>query len=484
MTRRGHAAAAWCLVGICVGRLWLMPLSSSLWVDELVTFFVIRNPGHPSFSVAPQVPQSLYYWLPRFSTTLFGTSEIALRLPSVVAMLCGLFFIARIAARAIHRESASFAVFAALAFRNFDYFAGDARPYGLGIAVASAAVLFLLRWLDEGKARDAAVFTALAAALWYIHLFYWPFYLYFGACALLRFAAKDTPLKPWHAALAAAPIAAALIPAALTALRISRQAGAHAFNELPTLRNLFYLLHGFPVLIASAAFWAIGRLRRPPAQTGGSGRGLALAILWWLVCPLCLFVYSGLSGNGVLIIRYASLMLPGLALTITALAARFLPHASWRPAALSMGLVALALAGDWTHLWPAHEHDNWRDAAAFESAVASDATPVLCPSPFVEAQPPVWTPDYPIPSFLYSHLGFYPLKGRFKTLPFQPAPESDRYLASLLPAELLPARRFVVYGSTRKVEAIEHWLARRPEMASWRRRSRVFDNLSVSIYDQ
>jgi hypothetical protein len=478
----GRAAkVAWVLLFLCVARVWLMALPSSLWVDELVTLFVVRHPGHASFAVAPQVPLSIYYWLPRASLAMFGSSEIALRLPSVLAMLCTLLFVARIAVRTIHASAAWFAVFAALAFRNFDYFAVDARPYGLGMAVASASVLFLVRWLDGARVRDGVLFAALAGALWWVHLFYWPFYLLYTGYAGIRFARRDTAVKVWQAYVAAGAIGCAIAPVALTALRISREAGAHAFNELPTLRNLFYLAHGFPILICLALAWGLARVRRWRSP-GVSRSGFMLALIWWLVCPVCLFAYSKLSGNGVLIMRYASLMLPGIALTVTAIVGAFLPAANWRAAALCTGVVALALTGDWTHLWPAHEHDDWRDAAAWERTLASDDTPVLCPSPFVEAQPPVWKPDYPVVSFLYSHLEFYTIRGHLKLLPFQPAPESERYLDALLRSDLLPAGRFVEYGSTRKVEALDRWVSRQPELAGWRRESREFDNLSVVIY--
>jgi hypothetical protein len=51
------------LLTVCIARLWLVPLPSSFRVDELVTAFVVKHPGHASFAVAPQVPQSIYYWL-------------------------------------------------------------------------------------------------------------------------------------------------------------------------------------------------------------------------------------------------------------------------------------------------------------------------------------------------------------------------------------------------------------------------------------
>lgn len=73
--------SAWVLpvvLALCIVRLWLAPLPSSFWVDEMGTAFLVRHgAGHPSFEAAPQVPMSVYYLLPRLAQSLFGFSEIA-----------------------------------------------------------------------------------------------------------------------------------------------------------------------------------------------------------------------------------------------------------------------------------------------------------------------------------------------------------------------------------------------------------------------
>ncbi len=469
------------LLAACIARLWLMPLSSSLWVDELVTVFVVRYPGHPSFAAAPQVPESIYYVLPRLAWTFFGSSEAALRLPSVIAMGAALFFIARIAARLIHPAAAWFGVFACLAFRTFDYFAADARPYGLGIAVASAGVLFLIRWFDHARGFDEGVFILLAALLWRVHLFYWPFYLLFAMYGAIRLFQRDTRVSKVQIAVALAATAGALAPVAGTAIRISGHAAQHAFNELPTLRNLFYLTHCPALLTLAVVAWIISRLLRWPPP-GARPEGQVLIFGWWLICPISLFLYSRISGNGVLIMRYASLMLPGIALAATAITARFIPPDKWKPAAVCVGIAALGLAGDWNMLWPSHERDDWREAAALERSAARDDTPVICPSPFIEAQPPLWTRGYPFPSFLYSHLQYYTLKGKLRLFPFASSPESERYLQDLVVAELAPSGRFVLYGSGRALQPLDRSLMARPEFAGWRRTLKRFDEISVIVW--
>jgi hypothetical protein len=94
------------LLVLCVARLWLMPLPSSFWIDEMATVFVVRHGGaDPSLKVAPQVAESIYYWLPRASEKMLGLSETVYRLPSVLVMGLALFLIARLAARLIRPQA-------------------------------------------------------------------------------------------------------------------------------------------------------------------------------------------------------------------------------------------------------------------------------------------------------------------------------------------------------------------------------------------
>src|SRR6202044_932347 len=109
------------VLAVCITRLWLMPLNSSFWVDEMATVFVVQHGGsHPSLAVAPQVPDSIYYRLPEAAQSILGFSEISYRLPSVLLMGIALILIARLAARLIVPEAAWFAVFACLSMRGFN----------------------------------------------------------------------------------------------------------------------------------------------------------------------------------------------------------------------------------------------------------------------------------------------------------------------------------------------------------------------------
>src|SRR5215469_4695863 len=187
------------LLALLVARLWVEQIGSSFWVDEMVTAFVVHHgAADQSLGVAPQVPKSVYYAIPRAADAIFGTREPAYRLPSILLSLATLWLIARLAARLIHPAAAWFAVFACFGCKELNWEAPDARPYAMGFCVMAAAALLLIRWLDSGRTSYAAAFVILAALIWRIQLIFWPVYVVFAVYAIVRLARRETPVTWWR----------------------------------------------------------------------------------------------------------------------------------------------------------------------------------------------------------------------------------------------------------------------------------------------
>ena len=483
------------LLTLCIGRLWLVPLPSSFWVDELVTAFVVKHPGHASFAVAPQVPQSIYYWLPAAAQALFGTSEIAYRVPSMLAMAIALWFTALLASRLIHPRAGWFAIFAALSIRGIDYFALDARPYALGMMMAAASLYFLVRWLDSARWLDAAAFVLCAALIWRVHLLYWPFYLVPAVYTALRMSKGETRVR-WPQCLAVgAATALALVPQALSALHLATGAQSHVFVAPPTLHVFEHELHWNVPLLCGAAAWIFAWLRKKPEQQKPAttrsidASAWALILGWWLIHPVCIYLYSILTGNSVYVGRYVSIMLPGAALTATAVVSIWMPAhlPKWRTAAAAMALAALAFQGHWESLTFRHDVSDWRAAVQEVNRFAPDSsTPVIVPSPFVEARPPAWTLAYPLPGFLYAHLDGYPISGKPYLFPFESpvdSPEGVQYAEQLaLSGELTRTNKWAIYGPLRHVRDWRKWFSARPEFAGWRNTLQEFGDVYVAEF--
>jgi len=474
------------LLAACVTRLWLMPLPSSFWLDELVTSFVVNYSAHPSFAIAPQVPESVYYWLPRAMRALFGFSEVAYRLPSVIAMGIALFLVGRIAARLIHPQAAWFAVFACFALAGFDYFADDARPYALGMFVAAAGIFFLIRWFDDARWLDAVLFLLFAALLWRVQLIYWPFYIVYAAYGVVSLRSRETKVRVLPALAIAALLLASLIPVFLTALSILRDAPTHVIAPAPSLHTFEHALHWNLVLICGFGGWLLQWLhveQAPSPVHSEEKRHVFLITAWWLFTPICLFLYSRLTAQSVFLPRYLSLMLPGAALCATAAAALHIPPARWKQAAAILGLGALVWMGQWNHIWPSHDGSDWRSAALAENRLAGSAsTPVLCMSPFIESTGRGWNPDYALPGFLYAHLSIYPILGVPYLLPIRTSPAAEQYAAQLASAKLPEAGRFLLYGQSWQVQYWHRWFAQRAELAGWGGAIEEYGDVAVGIF--
>jgi hypothetical protein len=481
------------LLAACIARLWLMPLPSSFWVDEMATVFVVQHgPNHPSFAVAPQVPDSIYYQLPRAAESLFGFSEVSYRLPSVLLMGIALFLIARLAARLIHPDAAWFVVFVCLSMRGINDQAADARPYALGTCIAAGSLWFLIRWLDSAHWWDAALFVVLAALLWRVHLLFWPFYIVLAIYAIVRLvrpeASYDT--RPgWLPTLAVfALLGVALLPVVIDAVNLFRQATSHVIVALPTLRDLRISLKFGLILICGAGAFVLGQLLRwPRVATFAFDSSFALIAAWWLLQPVGLFTVSRLTGSSMFVARYLYVGLPGAALAATLAAAYFIPPGYWKPLSFAFATGTLIMLGQWREPWPLHHGSDWRLAAHTidQWAMNDPDTPVLCPSPFIEARPPVWQPSYALPGFLYCHLPVYPFRGKPYLLPFEGSPEARRYVASLAEDTLPASGRFLIYGGAGSVRYWRNWFSILPEYSAWHReRLGPFGDVVVELFEK
>ena len=206
---------------------------------------------------------------------------------------------------------------------------------------------------------------------------------------------------------------------------------------------------------------------------------------WWACQPLALFAFSLLTGNNIFVTRYLWLSLPGAALAATAAAARFIPGDFWKPAAVILGSGVVLLMGGVPRLAPLHHDSNWREAARkIRSLGIQPATPVVYPSPFIEAKYPVWKPDYALPGFLYCHMLTYPAGGTPYLLPYTTSIEAERYAAGIAGGALASSDRFVVYGAQLNVDWWRRFFAQRPELAGWHsQRLGGFGDVEVVVFE-
>jgi len=461
------------VLAVLIIRLWLIVLPSSFWIDEIATVFVAwHGSNHASLlDAAPQAWQSWYYPAMKIWGTVFGFSEVAMRVPSILAMGGVLVLVARLSARLIHPESGWFAVFACLALRGINYQAANARPYALGMFLFAASLLFLVRWLDSARWLDAVGFIIGAASILYIHLLFWPSLLVFVLYAATRVGRRETHIGWGRLALVLIIWGALLLPVFFETLHLLGEARAHVIAPPPSLGQFLRSLKLLLVVLCGAGAWIIARLLKWPRPAILLTMPAMLLVLgWWFCQPVIIACFSWITHESLFVPHYLELALPGTALAATAAAAYFIPSGLWRRLSVVLGIGVLGFMGNWRELWPRHHGSDWRAAAQAVNRIETQAEiPVICPSPFIEARPPVWRPNYPLPGFLYAHLDVYPIQGRIYLFPFEDSTQAEAYADSLA-GTLSGSRRFLIYGWEPQVHFWRDWFRRSPEFAGWRMR--------------
>ncbi|MFI8827725.1 glycosyltransferase family 39 protein [Streptomyces sp. NPDC053431] len=138
-----------------------------LWEDELTTWDVVTRPTGRLLDTVQNVDAVLaaYYLLLHAWTGLFGDSDLALRMPSVLAAAGAAVCTALIGERLFGRRAGLVAGLLLALAPVMTRYAQEARPYALVVLAVALATLLLLRALDrpEGVARWSLYALAVAA---------------------------------------------------------------------------------------------------------------------------------------------------------------------------------------------------------------------------------------------------------------------------------------------------------------------------------
>ena len=407
--------------------LWIAPAWTSLWLDEGITYWVIKDGLGEAIRRAReyQGQSPLYFLIEWLAITLGGHSEFVLRLPSLVAIGLATWTILGLGRWLFDDETG---LVAATLFAYWVYLMSNmsynARPYALAIFAVAASTLALIRWFGSNRMRDAAIYVGFAALLLYSQ----PLYAgLFGVhlVALLEYRRRgktSVSILHFYAALGGAvALTLPLAPQMISFWRLHRA----VYLSSPPIAGVASLLLWPAAIIAATVLVQRRLVSQPPV----------FLYLWCLAPPLWLLCVTLLSGDVGPIGRYNYWQFPAIVLA-TAAALR----AIRRPLRLAV-LVALALLAFSQADRPALE--DWRRATALARPFVNAAdTPVLIRSGLPQARLRKWLEDPEAAQVVLAPLAFYPMPGAPKALPYE---LDDEYLRGvILPAVGIHARIIIV----------------------------------------
>ncbi|MBI2685886.1 MAG: glycosyltransferase family 39 protein [Acidobacteria bacterium] len=163
-----HEQPTWSLVYFIVFYLGCTLTASRLkdfWYDELFTYHMSRLPDWKTIVSALKAGADLnpppIYFFTRISHAVFGTGEIATRLPATLGFLLMLLCLYRIVAIRMNRPVAYSAIFFPLVTGAYRW-ATEARTYGVILGLAAAAVMF---WQQAGRVRENRALACVGLGL-------------------------------------------------------------------------------------------------------------------------------------------------------------------------------------------------------------------------------------------------------------------------------------------------------------------------------
>jgi mannosyltransferase len=342
--------------------------SPSLWRDEAYTKDAInRSLGH-LFAMLNHMDavHGAYYVIVHFFAEVFGTSEAALRFPSLCAMAVATAFTAAIGRRAARMAAPTASgpwpdatgLIAGLVFATapyMTYYAQMARPYAFVTMCATIASYLLLRAVSAGSSAGAADVGAAAGGrrwwIWYaVAMAFTGLFNTFGLLLIPAHALTVLAIAPGSRSwlrktavpwlIAGVAAGAVLIPLLLISFRERVQIAWLTKPDLTTVRILVTNFAGSRLLILPVALLALGGIAagivdwRASVSGAGSAAGAAdggpgaadgevfrmspaaLALPWLVVPPVLLLAVS--LEKPVYNARYVEYCLPALALLVAA----------------------------------------------------------------------------------------------------------------------------------------------------------------------
>jgi 4-amino-4-deoxy-L-arabinose transferase-like glycosyltransferase len=186
------------ILGILIfsGVLRIINLNQSVWLDEATTALTTALTLRQFFSgfIVSDFHPPLYYLLIKFWVMIFGSSEVSVRIPSLLFSV-GSVYLTYLVAKKLFDEKAGLIAAILIAVNGLSvYYAQEARSYSMTTFLALLMVYFYLnkKWLLFGVALAAAgmtdyvvlfmlpvfwIFAYKEKKLWYSHLFLLTIYL-------------------------------------------------------------------------------------------------------------------------------------------------------------------------------------------------------------------------------------------------------------------------------------------------------------------
>ncbi len=462
---------------------WFIAIRDPLWLDETGSYWQISKGflGILSRQVDLSFPAySDILWL---STKIIGTSEIALRIPSILAML-GAVYLLYLAARELFERDVAFAAAILFCLHPIVIFESvDIRPYAFAVLVTNGAIFILLRLRRSDSNWLAALFGLSAACIVWFHFL---FIVILPVLVLCYFAIKDCDRKTlWRQfGVALAVFILAFLPVIPGLISMFRTSKSHVYELAPQLLDLVRILAPgwlLPLVCVAVLFaLLVSAFSSQQRDSQIHFKGWHLLVCASLALIPVLILYGVSVGTSIHLFKasHELVAVPGIALCWALVVSRF----SSRRFRL-LFCVVLLIASDSQYFSSSYKSPREADTAKYAFEVVQknasvDNAPVLLCSGFTESNYAAMPLDSAKDSNLFSQLSYYKLSVPVTPLPKELNAEAIRVGSSFLQEVSRKHERFLAVGAKPSYGILD-WIEQSSAESYHVRKLGVFNGIEV-----
>lgn len=465
--------AIYALVVAISVSVWFVAIRSPLTVDETGSYWQIRNglSGVPFFQSLSFPAYSYILWL---CSRVLGTSEVALRIPSLIAIFGAAYLLFRIARKLFDLEIASFIAVVYCLHPIVMFASIDVRPYAFG-ALAINSCIFAILCLRQNDTNWLAVLTGiLAACIVYFHFLFVVLLPSLAICFLLvkGHAERNTIFRQMFVAVGSFLLA--VLPTVPGMLYTFETRSNHVYYLAPTWRSLaMALAPGWLIPLALLIAFIAAALRSLDFKVDSKSWRAWFCLALGPLPILLLYGVSISTPIHIFLERYCLVGITGIALCWGV----FANCVRSRTLALVFCLLFVATGANYFFRAPEAKHHlyTWKYALeAVEKNASVDGAPVFLCSEFVESSFSSMPVDSPKESILFAPISYYRLSVPVVPLPQRVNEEANRVASDFLQRPGARHRRFLAAAYEASYPSLQ-WLA---QQASGTHSAKV-----IGIYD-
>lgn len=465
--------------------IWLLAIRAPLWLDETGSYWQI-NAGFGQIWPRQGICFPAYSYILWAWTRLLGTSEVALRTLSILAMLAAAYLLYLAARELFDLDAAIFAVVVFSVHPIVIFAAVDVRPYAFAILVTNAAILVLLRLRHNESNWLAALFGLLSAGTLYFHYL---FAVILPALLLGFFVVKAAHRRAmWRQfGVAAAVFTLAFLPLIPGLRYLFHTSGTHVYEAPPKLSRLLWTIAPgwLPFLAVGAALVALLisalKTRQPVSPGRIEGWRLLVCASLALIPLLILFGVSVATPMHMFTDIHRTVAIPGIALCWAYLISRLRPR--WIEMLVCFALSTLTATMYFRSPSSRELIYSWKDALQIaEKNASSDGAPVVVCSDFIESDYITMPLSAVGDNRFLAPLSYYHLSVPVVPLPRDFNGEATRVGSQFLREAAQKHERFLAMGDPPSYKTLD-WLTQRASVDYEVRNLGIFDQTKVLEFD-